>query len=434
MGRSYLNQFLDDETLRVKKILIVNAWGGNRGDEAMINTLFRLIKASFPEVLVDLLSFRDEILDVDSDISQISDRVGIYYYSSLTPVLRKLVGFLERIKLPKRGALIETFLRVIRFFSILDLAFMKKYDLIISAPQGPTISDIYTTKIKTVYPLSYASRFKVPYVILGVSMGPFDPKTKDDLYVYNVLSNAAKIVVREDISLNYVKEKYPKLNNITSAIDLVYADLLTNGKRETEKNNISDFVISNVRPLVGACISMTPARTPKNLFDKDEYIQQMSSFFDYVIEQTGGQIVLFPHLDFDMPHLRDIIQRSSFKERFSILPPNIDSDGQQDILRSLDFFISSRYHPTIFAIKAELPIMCIINQFKTEGMLNKLSLTLPVCWQDESLEDLKKTFLACWVKRDEIKASIKTALYTAKKEAEKYKNVLNELSKELVSA
>lgn len=391
----------------MKKVLIVNAWGGNRGDEAMINVLSRLIKSVYDDVRVDLVPFRNEIIDLDPDIRQLP-RTGNYFYSQMTPWLKKIEKILRKVGLPKENGLIKFMAKKINA----GMSFIKDYDMVISSPQGPTISDLYTHKLKTLYPLAAAQKFGVPYFILGVSMGPFDDQSLKEEYVFKVLKGAREIIVREDISLDNVHKKYPSLNNVSSAIDFVYC------LPPSLKNKPADILQQHEQYLgqiedsstIAACISLTAARSPKNKFDKEEYLKTMIAFFDHVLMKTTCKLLLIPHLNFDLPYLNRLMKAVKQPERMSIYPEIFDSDFQQDFMqRKCKFFISTRYHPTIFAVKGKVPFMCILNQFKTEGMLNKLDLDFERCWQDDGIDALKDTFDKCWNKRDEYKIQLREA-------------------------
>ena len=306
---------------------------------------------------------------------------------------------------------------------------MKNYHLVISAPQGPTISDMYHYKEKILYPLYYANKFNIPYIIIGVSMGPFNKKSNNETEVLSILKGAKKIIVREDISLDFVKQKYPTLNNISSAIDLVFAtDNDIASKSVTLQNNYSSFVSNVGKNSIGACISLTPPRKPDSYFDKELYISKMALFFEYVINVTNKNIILFPHLKFDMSYLQKIKIITKHSNQITIFPECLDSDFQQHMItHNLEFFISSRYHPTIFAIKGETPFMCIKNQFKTEGMLLTLGLDFPTCWQDDSSAIFQDVFHKCWSKRFYYTSEIKKAHQLAKNRASLYKTSLNKL-------
>ena len=232
-----------------KRILIVNAWGGNRGDEAMLNALYRILRSINDNIQVDVLPFRNEPVDILRDMQIIPGKYGVDYYSDswVVKLTNRIKGLLRKTG---RGVL-----RTLSYLGQLEQSFLQGYDLILSAPQGPTISDIYSLKHQTLYPLDMALRAKIPYAILGVSMGPFDKWTIDQHHVHKVLAGAWKILVREDISLSNVTEKYPDLKNVDSAIDIVFADV--NWKtRPVAAGSMLEEYKPRIKPNgIGACIS-----------------------------------------------------------------------------------------------------------------------------------------------------------------------------------
>ena len=404
------------------KILLINAWGGNRGDEAQINSLFRLIKGIYPAAIVHIMAFRDEKLNTDEEMTQIRNRCGTYFYSSLN------YSFNKHINSYKCRSVVSFINKIADRPS-----FLKKYDLIISSPQGPSIGDMYDLKARTLYPLGYAKEYGIPYCIAGVSMGPFMPISKDDDYVFDVLQGAGGIIVREDISVKYLKDKYPRLNNVISSIDVVFATDVNIMTKNPTLNDQYQLFCETIGPgSIGACISLTPPKDPSNYFNKDEYIAKMILFFDFVIEYTGRALILLPHLYVDMPALLTIKNDARNADKISILPEYFDSDFQQDFIKNhLEFFIASRYHPTVFSIKAETPFLCIKNQFKAEGLLSKLKLDSDACWQDDSLGVMKETLVKCWTGRTDDIGRIKTAHRTAREEALEYGRLLTKFLKSL---
>jgi len=247
-------------------------------------------------------------------------------------------------------------------------------------------------------------------------------------YVFKVLKGARQIILREDISLDNVHKKYPTLNNVSTAIDFVYCLPPYLKDKPTQILRQYEQYVSQIEDgsTIGACISLTAARSPKNKFDKEEYLKTMIAFFDHVLMKTNCKLILTPHLNFDLPYLERLIKAVKEPERISIYHEIFDSDFQQDFMRrKFKFFISTRYHPTIFAVKKEVPFMCILNQFKTEGMLNKLDLDFERCWQDDSIGILKSTFDKCWNKRGEYKIKLREANQgKVPIEAEKYRELL----------
>ena len=61
--------------------------------------------------------------------------------------------------------------------------------------------------------------------------------------------------------------------------------------------------------------------------------------------------------------------------------------------------MSTRYHPTIFAVQSQVPFFCVKNQFKVDGMLAKLGLAdLPSCWQDDDPALQRRAFDESWAR------------------------------------
>jgi polysaccharide pyruvyl transferase WcaK-like protein len=328
---------------------------------------------------------------------------------------------------------IRVMLRIIRLFNKSDLAFMRDYDLIISAPQGPTISDMYPVKMKTLYPLAMAKKMKLPYCIIGVSMGPFDEQSCKEGYVFEVLKGACKIILRETKSLEHLTSKYPRLDNVFVANDLVFALPLDLSGKPPDVSRLYQEYLSRVDcECIGTCISLTPARSPKNAFNKDQYVKKMAEFFDHVIARSRRRLILVPHLQGDMPYLQQLINSLHNSNMASIFPQEFDSDFQQDFIRQkCEFFISTRYHPTIFAVKSCLPFMCILNQFKTEGMLQDLKLDADCCWQDDNVNDLVVAFDSLWKCKKEKRRLVENSLIIALHTSSKYRQLLCELNSQL---
>lgn len=403
------------------RVVIANAWGGNRGDEAMVNTLGRILKTISPNVIIDVLPYRNEDLDIDKSLNVRRNCVGEYWYASVPnfllendtrTIVRKFLRLSTTI-LHKMGVLTPR--------SIVD-----EYDLMISAPQGPTLGDMYNAKERIVDPLRAARDAKVPYMVLAVSAGPFKDDAPAQEVVGNVLASAKAVVVREALSLSNVLKKYPNLNNVDSAIDIVYAQRWTlEGKDAGHVKIYNEFMAGVGENAVGGCISLTPARDPANEFNEAEYIKKYVALVDHVLTRSEGQFLLFPHLVFDMPALEEIRSRVKSPEKVLILPPVLDSDFQRDAISRMSFFVSSRYHPTIFAVQAGVPFLCIKNQFKVEGMLQRVGLGgIPTCWQDESVASFLTTFDSCWDERGGLREKVDGAAFRAELIARKYRSVL----------
>ena len=413
------------------RVLIANAWGGNRGDEAMLNTLNRLLREVCAQVEVDVMPYRNEALDIDPQMTVRRNTIGEYWYA---PVPEVLSGAL-RARIP-RGAVKVLSTALHRMGLLARRSLVRSYDLVISAPQGPTLGDMYGAKERIVEPLRIAQACNKPYMILAISAGPFKADSPAQKLVGDVLAGAQRVVLREEVSLGHVAARYPQLGNLEAAIDIVYA--LPWSLRDKAPGQLSayrEFMAGVGDGALGACISLTPARDPSNDFDRGAYVDKFVALVDHVLERSGEKLVLFPHLAFDMPALEQIRSRSRFTDQIFILPPELDSDFQRDAISRLGFFVSSRYHPTIFAVQAKVPFLCIKNQFKVEGMLDKIGLgEVPCCWQDEPLESFVSAYDACWERRTELRDAVAAGADRAARLASRYQALLAEQFATLQSA
>jgi len=384
-----------------RRILIANAWGGNRGDEAMLNTLHRLIASAWPGASVDVAPFRDEDLDIDPQMNILRRRIGLNHYAEIPRVLERLIRTRRGSKAFKsvRNWLPGAWRAELR-------RFVARYDFVINAPQGPSIGDLYRLTKDILRILAAARHVGTRYGIVGVSMGPFAEPTEGEDFAFDVLRDAEGVILREDISLEHVRRRYPALRNVQSAIDIVFSgpppsrtDILP---RIEPHRGLLEWLD---RETIGACISLTPARYPENTFHPEEYVASFSALLDHVLRVTERRVLLFCHIKRDLPFLRRIVESTARPGRVRIFPPELDSSVQRGAMGQLGFYVSSRYHPTVFAVESQTPFFCIKNQFKVEGMLAKVGLErVPSCWQDDDPAVQLRAFDESWARRDETRA------------------------------
>ena len=232
--------------------------------------------------------------------------------------------------------------------------------------------------------------------------------TEEEDLTFDVLRHAEGIILREDISLDYVQQRYPALRNLDSAIDIVFSspppvreDIIPH---IAAHGDVLDWLDGET---IGACISLTPARHPNNAFDRDAYVATFSALVDHVLRTTGRRVLLFSHITHDLPSLRRIVENAGEPGRVRIFPPELDSTVQRGAIGQLGFFISTRYHPTIFAVQSQIPFFCVKNQFKVDGMLAKIGLAeVPSCWQDDDLALQRQAFDESWARRDDVRAQL----------------------------
>ena len=332
--------------MQPRRVLIANAWGSNRGDEAMLNALYRVIEKVWIGAQVDVAPFRDEGLDIERDMRVLRRRIGLNHYIEVPRALEWLLPEKPEQRLSENWP-------IDFHHSLKHCCVASQIDFVIHAPQGPSIGDLYHIKADVLRVLDAARSVATPYAIVGVSMGPFNDRDNPGDTTFEVLQNARGIIVREDISYNHVRQRYPGLTNLHSAIDVVFSYPLP------RFSDVEQEVLSH-RGLVdwldggtiGTCISLTPAKDPRNPFDSGHHLAAFSAFLYDVLRDTGRRILLFSHIRQDLPALRQIVANAPEPDRIRIFRLKWIRRYSAPQSDAWNFFITTRYHPTIFALQS----------------------------------------------------------------------------------
>jgi len=421
------------------KILIMNVWDRNRGDEALTRAIVTLLKRVEPKCEIDLLPIYSRPLDFEVPGANIvHGRYGSNYMSRYILVIDRILSPLATLGRGQR--ILRICKRRLKYLCAVLLEkmgypharFLRQYDCVFFAPQGQTISAGHVFLKPAIHSLSAVKRYGIPYFIMGVSMGPFDGLSKKEkVAIKNVLLHAERIVVREDISRQYLEEAFPEVAGIESAIDIVFTLNKTEEDRKAAFELFTKELAKQVRHArIGACISLTPQNPSRALTDNksyfEDYLTKMIKFFDYVVEKTGQRLLLLPHIDRDYKVFNRIVEQMENGAMVECARLGFNDRIHQRIIGELDFFICTRYHPAIFAISEQVPFMAIMQHYKVEGLLQKLSLEGVSCWQDDSLQKYKDVFDCVWRNRKDIRKALKKARLRALELASIYLILLQE--------
>ncbi len=250
-------------------------------------------------------------------------------------------------------------------------------DVIVHAPGGPSIGDIYRGgywSYTYLYRL-FLSRIikKKPIFFYAPSMGPFTCKL-DNIFRKLILARAGAIVLREAISASYLENQLglkgivtcdSALQNSISEDYLEKYDNLASTLSCVDKERTIGITITDLRwhPLHG-----------KNPHLKNRIQVSLQETIEALVSR-GYYILLIPQVfseHSDVPLLEQY--RDADKERILILPENVDSYGQQALMSRLHSVIGMRYHSNIFAAKAGIPFLCISYEHKMKGFMENLGL------------------------------------------------------------
>ena len=361
-------------------VLVVHANWNNRGDEAAIRAMIDSIRELLPIGQIKMM-IRSEMIEefVYKDVEVLR-----YYPVSN---LERVDSLLSMILLGKKSFT----QRGRKFIRAVDAA-----DIVIHAPGGPTIGDMYgnwLTRYDHLYRVMFPRLIRRKKLFFyAPSMGPFRSRLMNVLR-YILLSRVDTIVLREGVSAKYLSEQLGLDSVVT--LDSAYQNTVP----EDYVNRYPDAprVLDRLRSdrVVGMTIADFEWHPElKNRSDISQRVQQsMSGFTEYLIGR-GYSIMLIPQL-FD--ELDDASMLEKFREvdpeKVFVLPPDIDSYGQQVFISKLHSMVGMRYHSCIFAAKGNVPFISISYEHKMGGFMKLVELEdMSIEVDDLSIEVLKSKF------------------------------------------
>lgn len=341
-------------------MLILHAHWNNRGDEAAIRAMIDSLRSKLLIDNMEIMMMTDKVFQFPYDnINQIE-----MYPSNLTECADSLLALLTlgNLCFIKKG---KKFLKAIN-----------NSDVIIHAPGGPSIGDMYGGKIVD-YPylfrLLIATIKKKPIFFYAPSMGPFSNKFFNTFRKI-ILKKAKVLAVREGISAKYLKEQLGLDSSVT--VDSAFQNEIPMAyiQKYPEVVELLNTVQSkNVIGLTITDLKWHPIY--RNYNGLSESIIESISETIMNLTNRGYTILLIPQL---FGNQNDINLLEKFKKidpcNILVLPENIDSYAQQIIISRLYCVIGMRYHSNIFAAKGNVPFISIYYEHKMKGFMDKIEL------------------------------------------------------------
>ena len=408
-------------------ILILNAHWNNRGDEAAIRAMIDSLKFELPINKMKIMILSENITNFPYDDVELID----LYHPPIpicTSVLLTLFTFGKR-SLTRQG---REFIKAVN-----------EADIVIHAPGGPSIGDLYGGKLLGDFPYLYmlliSKIFKnKPLFFYAPSMGPFSGRFNNygrfniyrrfNNYIRKfILKRADAIILREEISARYLKEQLGLDSSVT--MDSAFQNDIPEDY-VSKYTNISEIlnIIENEK-VVGMTITDLKWHPVYKKYSglREKIMHSLSDVAKYLVGK-GYVILLIPQLfgeDDDTSLLESICRLN--KEKIFILPPNIDSYAQQVIIFKLFCIISMRYHPNIFAAKGNVPSISIYYEHKMKGFIEKLGRTdLMINVEEISASKIIDKFIYLKENYNIIKKQLKKRTPQLKEESKKTTKIILE--------
>lgn len=391
------------------KILVIHSHNENRGDEAAVKAMVDEILTEFPSANI------------------VISNNGHTPYPNMPAQARQIERF---PKLQSKIAQLEFFAVLASNGKIIFTKDGKEFiealrgcDLVIHAPGGPSIGDIYLeSEWLYLKRLELVRKLKIPYMFYAPSMGPFENEKRNPLRK-RILLGAEKIILRDPISVEYAKKFLPDAE-IEQALDSALQHDITDtqlGSIFDEYDELKQFLRQHEK-VIG--ITITDLKWhPKH---KDNpAIKNISDVFQTFIDEKIAQgygVVFVPQLygNNNDTVIMNSYMRTEHTFMIDAAQEKYDSYFQQYVIGKLYAVVGMRYHSNIFSAKMETPFVSVSYEQKMKGFMQLMGLSdYCIDINELSLEALNQKFDMLVENYDSYKIKLKDSHAYMKREARK---------------
>jgi coenzyme F420 hydrogenase subunit beta len=420
-----INKDFDKSGWNGLRILILHAHWGNRGDEAALRAMIDSLRTEIPvkKIWVMVMAQRAEQFPYD-DIERLE------IYPTLTKLDRVDVVFnvltLGKFSFTKRGR---------KFLWALNEA-----DVVIHAPGGPSIGDLYGGGLLGdlyLYRLLIAKVLKKkPLFFYAPSMGPFSGGLRNTARKL-ILKRADAIILRDEISLGYLKNQLGLEGCVT--LDSAFQNDISEDYLKRYENLSEILELIERKKTVGMVVTDLKWHPVYGRSEglAESVISCCSGIANHLLGK-GYSILLIPQLFLNKSIQRaaetQLLERTREvdKRQIYICPPNIDSYGQQVIISKLFALISMRYHPVVFAAKGNTPFISIYYEHKAEGFVQRVGFTdFAIQIEDISASEIIRRFTILEQNYDEVKERLRAVNPLLKEQSRKTTRIIVDKLREL---
>lgn len=363
------------------KITIIHAHWNNRGDEAALRALVDELREKYNSAEINVQVLTSKVYQFPYDDENIH---------------------LSNVHFPKRKNLLDYWLAYLTKGKICLLKNTKEFvklvsdsDLVLHAPGGPSIGDIYFNDEEGYLKrLDLVRRMGINYAFFAPSMGPFNSDdVKRNTLRRRVLESATFIYLREAISAQFVKDFGVK-KKVTVSLDSAfqhYGDEKKYEKQFDEYAELKEFM-SKYDKIVGITttdLSWHPIHG-KNKQVEINIRKSFSDFIQYLGTKNIG-VVFVPQL-FGMQNDKKYMETFRTDNCF-IVDDEHDCYFQQHIISKFYAVIGMRYHSNIFSAKMGTPFISVSYEQKMSGFMDISGLSnYCIKVEDLSSDRLKDAF------------------------------------------
>lgn len=247
---------------------------------------------------------------------------------------------------------------------------MKNADIVVHAPGGPSIGDIYSNaEFAYLCRILLALRLKKPVFIYAPSIGPFKSKARNLLRKY-ILKRTCCVTLRESISAEYFKELLPKKKCLVTLDSAFQNDIDEKYSKDVMEQDAELCAFLNKYDRVIGITITDLQWNPKyagNLEISKNIRNVFTKFVDY-LNSKGYGVIFIPQL-FGAMNDRDYMGTFSSANTF-LLSDKYDCYFQQYLISKLYAVVGMRYHSNIFSCKMGTPFISVSYEQKMKGFMD----------------------------------------------------------------
>lgn len=212
----------------------------------------------------------------------------------------------------------------------------------------------------------------VPVVMMAQSIGPFREQEHRDIFVA-VARRCALVTVRETASLRYVTEDLG-LPPEKVALTADTAFLLEPAPAEFARKAMLSFGLDPERPVIA--LSVSGGITQFASSDGDRHLEALERLSRRLLDETGAQILLIPHVEDHDPSNNDMIvadkllRRMDFDLRMRLAKGYFTSNEFKAILARCDMVIAERMHVAVGGLSSGVTTFVLGYSVKGHGIMS----------------------------------------------------------------
>lgn len=402
-------------------IMIIHAHTANRGDEAAIRAMIDELTKYYEDVrFVIAINGKTKYPNLPKNVEIINRFPDVRDFRSLIEFLFLTIFGLNIVKTKSNNIYLK---------NVYDS------DIIIHAPGGPSIGDIYIKKeLLYLLNLNYLRKIKKKYMFYAPSMGPFHNKLHNTLRK-KVLRGAESILVRDPISFNYVKDFLPDIKVVQSMDSALQNEIeFENYKLKLREDSELFNYIGKYDKCIGITITDLKWHPEYSKTDICENIEKTFKTFIQKRSDEGYGIIFIPQL-YGTGNDTKIMDKYMINNRTYMLGNDefYDSYFQQFLISQLYAVIGMRYHSNIFSAKMGIPFISISYEQKMKGFMEYLGLNeYCIDIKELSYYELNMKFNFLFSRYNEYRSSLNALREKMKRESYKStEDVINILNRKL---